>query len=198
MTPLNAKNDRDVLSGKLSFHRYTIAGLLGLSSVLGVGMVWQTMHSTVVLVPPEIRRQYEVGANFADRDYLADMANYVLSTVLTVTPDSVDHNNAVILKMTDPDGYASLKSDLDAAALRLKRDRVTTLWSWRTEKVFSRDKKVEVTGRLKTFISDVLTSERDKTFLVEFIINSSGRLYVSKVKELVKADLARPAHQSAS
>jgi len=198
MTPLNAKNDREALSGQLLFHRYTIGGLLGLSVVLAGGFVWQTMHSTVVLVPPEIRRQYEIGSNYADRDYLADMANYVLSTVLTVTPDSVDHNNAVILKMTDPEGYASLKSDLDAAALRLKRDRVTTLWSWRTEKVFARDKKVEVTGRLKTFISDVLTSERDKTFIVEFIINSSGRLYVSKVKELVKADLARPAPQSAS
>ena len=193
MTPNNAKNEREALAEQLFFHRFVNICLLGLSLILAGGMVWMTMNRTVVVVPPEVRRPYEIGANFGDKDYLADMAIYVLNTVLTVSPDQVDNNNRVILKMTDPDGYGQLKSDLEAAAIRLKRDRVTTVWSWNKYEVSERNKRVTVSGRLKTYIADVLTSERDKQYTVEFIINSSGRLYVSTIKELVKPDPARPA-----
>ena len=40
----------------------------------------------------------------------------------------------------------------------------------------------------KTFIADKLTSEREKDYLVEFTITTSGRLYVSKIEEIVKRD----------
>ena len=48
---------------------------------------------------------------------------------------------------------------------------------------------------MKTYIADTPTGERDKEFLVEFNITSSGRLYVLNVKEVVKAEPARPAAQ---
>ena len=124
---------------------------------------------------------------------LLDMAGYVLGTVLTVTPESVDYNNRVILKMTDPDGYAGLKTALDAAALRLKQERVTTIWVPRKEEVSERDKRVKVSGKLKTYIADKLTSERDKDYLVEFSVTTSGRLYVSKIEEFLGRAPAQPA-----
>ena len=134
------------------------------------------------------KRPYEIGSNYANKDYLLDMAGYVLSTVLTVTPETVDYNNKVILKMADPDGYAGLKTALDAAAMRLKQERVTTIWVPRKEEVSEQDKRVKVSGKLKTFIADKLTSEREKDYLVEFTITTSGRLYVSKIEEIVKRD----------
>ena len=88
----------------------------------------------------------------------------------------------------DPDGYAGLKTALDAAAMRLKQERVTTIWVPRKEEVSEQDKRVKVSGKLKTFIADKLTSEREKDYLVEFTITTSGRLYVSKIEEIVKRD----------
>ena len=111
-----------------------------------------------------------------------------VSWVLTVTPETVDYNNKVILKMADPDGYAGLKTALDAAGMRLKQERVTTIWVPRKEEVSEQDKRVKVSGKLKTFIADKLTSEREKDYLVEFTITTSGRLYVSKIEEIVKRD----------
>ena len=188
MAPDKANNERDALKSQVRFHRAMNAGLLGtlFFGVLLLGFV--VVRDTTKIVPPEVKRPYEIGSNYANKDYLLDMAGYVLGTVLTVTPETVDYNNKVILKMADPDGYAGLKTALDAAALRLKQERVTTIWVPRKEEVSEQDKRVKVSGKLKTFIADKLTSEREKDYLVEFTITTSGRLYVSKIEEIVKRD----------
>ena len=194
MAPDKAINERDKLQSQLRFHRAMNAGLLAtlLFGVLLLGFV--VVRDTIKIVPPEIRRPYEIGANYANKDYLLDMAGYVLGTVLTVTPETVDYNNKVILKMTDPEGYAGLKTALDAAGLRLKQERVTTIWVPRKEEVTEQQNRVTVSGKLKTYIADKLTSEREKDYLVEFTITTSGRLYVSKIEEVVKRDpSAKPA-----
>ena len=193
MSPTNARNERDGLRAQLAFQRNVIYGLITVSSVLGLAWGWTVVNSTVAIVPPEVKRPYEIGASYASRDYLADMANYVLQMRGTVSPDSVDYQNKVILKMTDPDGYGQLKADLEGAALRIKKDRIATVWTPRKESVSERDKVVRVSGSMKTYIADVLTSTRDQEYLVEFNVTSSGRLYVLKVAEVVKPDPARPA-----
>jgi conjugal transfer pilus assembly protein TraE len=195
MKPVTANNERDILKGQLAFQRSVIYSLLGVSFALVAGWGWTVMNQVTVIVPPEVKRPYEIGSNYGNKDYLADIANYVLQTILTVTPDSVDFNNKVILKMTDPDGYPKLRADLDGAALRMKHEKVTTVWIPQKEEISEPDKRVKVKGRLKTFIADVLTSEREKEYAVEFNITSSGRLYVLNVKEVVKPDPARPAGQ---
>lgn len=197
MNPQHARNERDVLKSQITFQRYVIGGALGVSLVLAGGWLWTAMNSVVAIVPPEVKRPYEIGSNFGNRDYLSDMANFVLQTVLTVSPDSVDYNNKVILKMTDPDGYGKLKADLEGAALRIKRDRISTVWTPRKEEILERDKRVKVSGRLKTYVADVLTSDREKEYLVEFNVTTAGRLYVVNLQEVVKPDPARPAGQPA-
>ena len=193
MAPEQATNERERLQSQIRFHRAANAGLLTVLLLLVLLLGFVVVRDTTKIVPTEIRRPYEIGANYANKDYLLDMAGYVLGTVLTVTPESVDYNNRVILKMTDPDGYAGLKTALDAAALRLKQERVTTIWVPRKEEVSERDKRVKVSGKLKTYIADKLTSERDKDYLVEFSVTTSGRLYVSKIEEFLGRDPARHA-----
>jgi len=197
MNPHNAVNERAALKGQVTFQRHVIYGLIGLSLVIAGGWGWTAINSKVAILPPEVKRPYEIGSNFGNADYLADMANYVLQSVLTVSPDSVEHNNKVILKMTHPDGYGKLKSELEAAALRLRSDQVSSVWIPRKVEIFAREKRVEVAGRLKTYIADVLTSERDKQYTVEFNITSSGRLYVLNIQEVVKPAHARIAARRA-
>ena len=193
MAPEQANNERDRLQSQVRFLRAANAGQLAVLLLLVLLLGFVVVRDTTKIVPTEIRRPYEIGANYANKDYLLDMAGYVLGTVLTVTPESVDYNNRVILRMADPDGYAGLKTALDAAALRLKQERVTTIWVPRKEEVSERDKRVKVSGKLKTYIADKLTSERDKDYLVEFSVTTSGRLYVSKIEEFLGRDPARHA-----
>jgi conjugal transfer pilus assembly protein TraE len=194
MSPDNAINERDSLKGQVRFLRSVVIGLIGLNVALLGLEAYTLMTAKEIVVPPEVRRPNEIGSNYANSDYLLDMAGYVLDKVKTVTPETVDYNNKVILKMAHPDGYGALKTMLDAAALRVKQDRVTTVWIPRNEKVNERAMTVEVSGQLKTFITDKLTSQLDKAYLVQFSVTTSGRLYVLKVEEVVKRDsAAKPA-----
>jgi len=198
MSPDTAINERDSLKGQVKFLRVVVVGLMGLSVGLVGVAAYTLMRQTTHIVPPEVRRPYEIGADYANKDYLVDMAGYVLDKVLTVTPETVDYNNRIILKLAHPEGYPTLKTSLDAAALRIKQERVTTVWVPRNEKVSERAKTVEVSGKLKTFIADKLTSEREKTYFIEFTLTTSGRLYVAKIEEVVKKDATagKPVGQS--
>lgn len=193
MSPKHASNEIQKLQVQLRFHRVMSIGLVAAINfgilLLGFTVFRETTH----ILPPEIRRPYDIGADYANKDYLLDMANYVLSMVLTVTPESIEHNNKIILKMTQPEGYVDLKAALDAAALRIKKERVTTVWVPNSEEVYEKTKRVKVNGKLKTFIADKLTSERDKSYFIDFTITNSGRLYVSKIEEFVKDDSAQSA-----
>lgn len=197
MSPEIAKNERALLISQIRFLRLLVIGLmpsiLGLICVAGYLVLTQVTH----IVPPEVKRPYELGGGHANSDYLTDMANYVLDKVLTVTPETVDYNNKVILKMAHPDGFGALKTTLDAAAIRVKQDRISTIWVPRTEKVMEQAGVVEVSGLRKTFIADKLTSQTEKTYIVQFSLTTSGRLYVSKIEEMVKRDTsaAKPAAQ---
>lgn len=195
MNPQNAKNERDALKTQGLFQRNVIFALIGLGFFQAFSTGWLLVNQITAIVPPEVKRPYEIGANYANADYLADMANYALQLRGTVSPDSVDYQNKVILKMTDPDGHGKLKAELEGAAIRIRRDRISTVWTPRKEAISEKTKQVRVSGSLKTYIADVLTSTRDKEYLVEFNITSSGRLYVAKMEEIVKPDPAasRPA-----
>ena len=191
MSPENAAINTAALQSQLGFYRLLCFSLT-LVLLGGVGVLgFVLLKDTVKIVPVEIRKPYEMGANYANRDYLADMASYVLGSVLSVTPESVDHNNKVILKMTHPDGYPTLKTALDAAAARLKKERITTLWNARNETIDERNLVVRASGTVKTFIADKLVSDTPRDYSVKFLITTSGRLYVTKIEEIVKADAAR-------
>lgn len=187
MSPENAAINAAALQSQLGFYR-VLSFLLTLVLMAGVGVLgFVLLKDTVKIVPTEIRKPYEIGANYANRDYLADMASYVLGSVLSVTPESVDHNNRVILKMTHPDGYPTLKTALDASAARLKKERITTLWNARNETIDERNLTVRASGTVKTFIADKLVSDTPRDYSVKFLITTSGRLYVTKIEEIVKA-----------
>lgn len=190
MSPDKADNERNSLRMQLRFHK-ALNVIFGVTIFFGVLLVgYIVLRDTTRIVPPEIRRPYVIGSGTANKDYLLDMTDYVISKILTVTPEIVDYNNDVILKITHPDGYPALKTALDAAAKRIKEERITTVWVPRIEDVSEDELRVKVSGKLKTYIADKLTSERDKDYIVEFTVTSSGRLYVSKVEEIVKHDSA--------
>ena len=197
MSPENNANERTALSGQIKFLRILLVGLIGvnLGTLAVLGITMQREHT--IVVPPEVRRPYEVGADYASNDYLLDMAGYVLDKVLNVTPETVDYNIRVISKMAHPDGYANLKTSLNAAALRLKKERVTTVWIPKNEEVDITKKVVVISGEIKSYIADNLVSRKDKSYLVQFIVTLSGRLYVSRIEEIVKqnTDAAQPASQ---
>ncbi|HGO6126524.1 TraE/TraK family type IV conjugative transfer system protein [Burkholderia cepacia] len=184
MDPGLAANQRDELRAQVKFLKLCLVFSLGAIVLFLILVMFLVLRDPTRLVPPEIRHAYVIGSGTANGDYLSDMSDYVLSLQATTTPETVDHNNAVILKMTDPDSYPAIKAMLDAAAIRIKRERITTIFVARTKSIDRGNNRVTTTGTFKTFIGDKLVGEEDRSLLVAFNISLTGQTYVQQLAQV--------------
>ncbi|KWB52688.1 conjugal transfer protein TraE [Burkholderia ubonensis] len=190
MRPDIAKNERDKLTDTIRFHRKVTSGQTIANVLLTLLVGWTVLHDTTRIVPPEVKRPYQIGAGQTDKDYLSDMSGYVLSLILTSTPETVDYNNSILLKLAEPEQYPVLKTQLDAAAIRIKREKITTIWSPQSAQISVDAKRVIWKGTLKTYIADQLVSTLPHTYVVELPISFSGRTYVRKAEEVLDSTRA--------
>ncbi|KUY72697.1 conjugal transfer protein TraE [Burkholderia cepacia] len=184
MHPDNAANERAKLLSDVKFLRVCLVLALGSIVLLLILVMFLVIRDPTRLVPPEIRHAYVIGSGTANGDYLSDMSDYVLSLQATTTPEMVDHNNSVILKMTDPASYPAIKAMLDAAAIRIKRERITTIFVMRTKSIDRPNNRVTTTGTFKTYIGDKLVGEEDRSLLVAFNITLTGQTYVQQLAQV--------------
>ncbi|MGU8077057.1 TraE/TraK family type IV conjugative transfer system protein [Burkholderia pyrrocinia] len=184
MHPGNAANERAKLLSEVKFLRVCLVLALASIVLLLILVMFLVIRDPTRLVPPEIRHAYVIGSGTANGDYLSDMSDYVLSLQATTTPEVVDHNNGVILKMTDPASYPAIKTMLDAAAIRIKRERITTIFVMRTKSIDRPNNRVTTTGTFKTYIGDKLVGEEDRSLLVVFNITLTGQTYVQQLAQV--------------
>lgn len=166
-----------------------IVGIFGVSNLLlCAGLGYVLLRDNVVIVPPVVRDEYVIGAETSQK-YLVDMAEYVVTTLRTINKDNVDYNNKIILKMVDDDGLPQLRKTLDAQALRIKKEDITTIWSGSTsEPTMVGKNTVILSGRLRTYYADKLVSNDLKEYKVVFGLSGLGKIYVKKIEE-VKPDV---------
>ena len=185
MSPENARNERDVLRGNLRFHRSMSWALVGaLTVALFIIAFLVVRGDRVVITPPMVSSIYKIGSGTSNAEYQIDMARWVTDKLGTVTPETVDANNVEVLKIVLPESVPELRTELDAAAKRVKSERITTIWVPRQYTPMA-DNKVRIDGRIKTYIANQYTSERERSLLVTFQITFFGRLYVQAVEEII-------------
>jgi len=185
MSPKNGAIERAQMREQIIFRDKIIWVLAASLIVTLVGFIANILSEKTIIAPPVVSRQYEIGSNYANKSYLVDMASYAVDLLKTTTPGKVDVNNKAFLKLVDPEDEPRIKTVLDAAAIRVKRDRIVTLWELRGDEVSLRDKSVILTGKLKTYIADKLVSEHQKSYEVNYRVSFSGTLYVKDVKEVI-------------
>lgn len=190
MSPQNAANERTKLQGDVRFLRSLAWGQSASILALVLVVAFLLARERVIIMPPVVSNVYEIGAGRTNSEYQVDMARWVLDKLVTVTPESVEANNQEVLKIVDPEASADLRTELAAAAKRVKSDRITTIWVARTYTPQA-ENKVRVDGKVKTYISNQFTSDRDRSYLVSFNISFFGRLYVQAVEEIVDERRAR-------
>lgn len=199
MKPSIGADVRQQLEATVKSQRFHLFAQYVVLSLVLVILLIVLIRERTVITPLGGRRAYEVGADYGDKNYLLDMSEYVLSNLGNVTPENIDHNNSILLKLADPEGRPELKTQLDAAAIKVKKDGISTVWAPEKEEISLDDKRVITKGRLITYIADKRTSNLEKTYVVEFKISWSGHAYLVKAAELVKDPITgKPAEQPSS
>lgn len=187
MTPNKAAQSRDALQAENRFLKKILLGNGATTVALAFTCAWLVVTQRVVIMPPAVRGTYVIGARYANDQYLADQATYVLSLAKSVTPSTVDNNVRVLLSMVDDDRRAALKTEWDADALQIKHDGLTHVFEpIGVGEVDFRNKAVKVTGTFSTYISGKRTSSEQKTFEVYFGITIFGRLVLLDIREATR------------
>lgn len=188
MNPVKAAQTRDALRGESRFLKKLLLGNGATSVVLALTCAWLVVTQRVVIMPPAVRGTYVIGARYANDQYLADQAAYVLSLSKSVTPNTVDNNVRVLLSMVDDDRRATLKTQWEADALQIKHDGVTNVFEpVGVGEVDFRNKSVKLNGSVTTYISGKRVSSEQKTFEVYFGITLFGRLVLLDIREAAHA-----------
>lgn len=175
------RNQNRYLRGLSVILSLAVLGLVGL-------LFFVISRDTTKIVPAVVTRPYSISGYEANAEYLSDMGDFIIAKVFSVNPITVDYNNTSILKLTDPDQYPQLKTTLDIAADRVKKDQISTVWSSTRVEAMPDQNRVFVKGMLATYIADKQVSNASKEYSVDFVFKSTGRLYISAIKEVVRND----------
>lgn len=155
------------------------SNLIQLIIILCLAGNWHT-----IILPPNAP-SYWLSHRQVSNSYLTDMTHYLADLALNVTPDSAKFQREEILKFTDPKGYGSLKAALIACEDNIKQKNIATLFYAVDVQVDSKQLSCIITGDLKTFVGQQLTSTQRLSYLARFRYHN-GKLLVVQFEEVKK------------
>lgn len=158
---------------------------LVISNILSWIKILNTEEKWVLIPQYDIDHRIEVTSSgrYSD-DYYIDWASGVVSTLLSVNPDSVEWKNQQILKIST-EAYGNLKDKLATEAQKIKKDQISTVFYPKKFKVDQRNQTVEVTGQhIAYFGKDSEPVLTEKTFRLMWAIRSYGVVLLRDFSEV--------------
>lgn len=167
--------------------------ILGASLLINVFLAgaFFTMDRTVrtVIVPPEINKTFWVDGHNIGPEWLEQMGSWVISQYATVSPQTVDYQNSVILKLVHPSVNGELSVRFKMGANRLKQENMSKIFMPREVRISEKGQAVALIGTQMTFITDKrVPGDQVKAYLVVFDYDGSRTF----IKELRETNPVRP------
>lgn len=157
----------------------SVAGNCFLALTLATkGTVVQT-----TLTPPEIRRSMTVSNIEFSKEYLEEMAPYAAFLLLNATPQTIEHQNSLLLKITDPEYKDALEKELKVNALWMKRNNISTYFTAVSAAADTSDNTVVLKGTFEAKKNNLIVDSRERSLLVSFR-NNNGTLSLLSIKEI--------------
>lgn len=157
----------------------SVAGNCFLALTLATkGTVVQT-----ILTPPEIRRSMTVSNIEFSKEYLEEMAPYAAFLLLNATPQTIEHQNSLLLKITDPEYKDALEKELKVNALWMKRNNISTYFTAVSAAADTSDNTVVLKGTFEAKKNNLIVDSRERSLLVSFR-NNNGTLSLLSIKEI--------------
>jgi type IV conjugative transfer system protein TraE len=158
-------------------------GLLAANILLAVFVIGVDTTEKTLVVPPTIERPFWVKGGEVSAEYLEEMARYLSSLVLSVTPKSVDGNVDIFMRYVAPGSYGATKAGMDVGAERLKRNSSSTIFY--PIEYQSKPKKFQtvISGDFVTTVGKQVVSQVRRSWRFTYTFES-GRLWVSEFVEV--------------
>jgi len=160
--------------------KFGIAVMALANAVLVFGLLYVVDRQKVVVVPPELRKEFWVAGNRVSRSYLEQVFFFVTDRLLNVSPENVESSVAAVYPFltTDPEGLKAVQEQLQDYVKRVKKNKVWQVFY--PVALHVKENEVIVAGVLKRGIMDQLLETKDKKVRYLFSVRG-GRLLIERI-----------------
>ena len=159
-------------------------GFLLVSNIL-LSIFVMSRSERVILVPPAITRPLWSENSHLSKEYLEEMSLFMAHLILDNSPDRAEYQRHLLMKYVSPDSYGKIKAQLLSQAETFKKNSVSTCFRPLDVKVWPKTHRVQINGKLSSFVGEKKISERDETVVIQFEMNH-GRIFIKSFTPYMK------------
>jgi conjugal transfer pilus assembly protein TraE len=157
--------------------------LLGLTTVLLLIIFTMSLYlffrnERVIVLPPEVRREFWAEGNRFSPEYLEEQAVYMVHLALDVNQTNLPYNTEILMRYADSETCSHLKEKFEKDIKKLKKNDASTRFDVKNATVYPEKNIVHVTGRLISFVGSKLINDQQQTYEVRFK-TFRGRLFLT-------------------
>lgn len=176
---------------KLSFYKDTLAKLLSernawrRASVLLVlstfilGCALLQKREKTILVPPTLHKSFWVHGDEVSREYLEEMGVYLAKLLLDLSPSTIHHTHAVLLRYATPEAYGALKAQFVREEENAGSLQLSTHFKPSSVLANPTTLTVEVKGILTSYVAGKEIKTSSETLILTFNHRGAGLLLES-------------------
>lgn len=138
--------------------------------------------SRIVVLPAEPSKSFWMDDKIVSPEYLEQMSSYLVQLALNNSPETFEHNMTQLLKYADPEKRGDIELMLLKQGRQMKSSNSSTSFIPQSVEVLPRSMKVAVSGNVRQFIGNVLTSTTQKCWTLQFRY-AGTRLWVQSMHE---------------
>jgi conjugal transfer pilus assembly protein TraE len=160
--------------------------LLLLSGSLLIVVFLQTIcllfrNEKVIVLPPEVKREFWAKGNRFSPEYLEEQAVYMIHLALDVNQVSYPYNTEILMRYADVNTCSYLREKFEKHYKTLRSNDASTRFDVKDVTVYPEKNKVHITGVMNNFVGSKPISSKQETYEVEFKI-FRGRLFLKDIK----------------
>jgi len=158
-----------------------VAVLLTILVILSSCLLFRSER--VIVLPPEVRREFWVEGNRFSPEYLEEMAVYFLHLSLDVNQTTLPYNTEILARYSDTETANYLKEKYERDIKKLKENDASTTFEVKEVTVFPDPNIVRAEGILKQYVGSKCIKERSAIYEVSFK-TYRGRLFFKEIKQV--------------
>jgi len=161
--------------------------LLGFVSVLLLLIIIQALcllvkNERIVVLPPEVKREFWIEGNRFSPEYLEEMAVYFLHLALDVNQSTLSYHTEILTRYSDTETANYLQEKYERDIKKLKDNDASTTFEVKEVTVFPDKNVVHANGILKHFVGSKCIKEFPVIYSVSFK-TYRGRLFFKEIKQ---------------
>lgn len=175
---------------RMTNYEYQRNLLLGLSVVLLLLLVLLSLSllfqkEKVIVIPPEVKREFWVEGNRFSPEYLEEMGAYFLHLSLDISSETLGYNTEILLRYADSESSSYIREKYVEDLKTLKKTGARTSFAVKELKVYPKENVVKAKGTLFCYVGTKRINESEETYEVKFK-TYRGRLFFKSIKKVEK------------